>query len=607
MTSERDSRLTTRSYNSHASFRYSTDMRTFHLALIKPSHYDDDGYVIQWLRSSMPSNSLGTLHGIAADCAERRVLGDDVDIQLSTCDESNIRIRVKRIARRIRRQADVGLVALVGVQSNQFPRAVDLARQFLCEGMQVCIGGFHVSGSIAMLPELAPELQDAIDMGVSLFAGEAEGRLELVLADAMRGELKPIYNFIDELPGMESVPTPILSARTVRRTAGGQASFDAGRGCPFSCSFCTIINVQGKKSRYRSADDIERIIRANSANGISRYFITDDNFARNSNWEAIFDRLAELKERDRLHIRLVIQVDTACHKIPNFIAKAKRAGVRRVFIGLENINPDSLKGAQKGHNRITDYRTMLQEWRAIGVVTTAGYILGFPGDTKESILRDVRLIKRELPIDLLEFNILTPLPGSVDHQQLVKAGVPLDPDLNKYDLDHVTMEHDSMTTKEWKEACREAWVEYYSRDHIETLMRRAQATGVNVGKILAGSVLFYGSIVYEGINPLESGVVRMKFRKDRRPGFPIESRLPFYAKYIAHFLYTCWKGGTLYLSFVPHRRRLRNDPGAMEYTDQSLEKVTESELETLELFTVTPAARAAAGRAAKMATKSLQS
>ena len=67
----------------------------------------------------------------------------------------------------------------------------------------------------------------------------------------------------------------------VGRTLGMISSFDAGRGCPFLCSFCTIINVQGRKSRYRSADDIEALVRVNVANGVRYFFITDDNLARN--------------------------------------------------------------------------------------------------------------------------------------------------------------------------------------------------------------------------------------------------------------------------------------------------------------------------------------
>ena len=118
----------------------------------------------------------------------------------------------------------------------------------------------------------------------------------------------------------------------------------------------------------------------------------------------------------------MIQVDTLCHKIPNFIEKAQRAGVTRVFIGLENINPDNLLAAKKRQNKITEYRKMLLAWKAVGIWTYAGYILGFPGDTPESIRRDIEIIKRELPVDVLEFFFLTPLPGSEDHKVAVDQG-----------------------------------------------------------------------------------------------------------------------------------------------------------------------------------------
>src|SRR6202022_1163987 len=126
----------------------------------------------------------------------------------------------------------------------------------------------------------------------------------------------------------------------------------------------------------------------------------------------------ELREKARIPLGLMIQVDTLCHKIPNFVEKAKRAGVTRVFIGLENINPDNLAAAKKKQNKITEYRKMLLAWKAQGIFTFAGYILGFPGDTPESIRRDIGIMQRELPIDLLELNILTPLPGSEDHKVL---------------------------------------------------------------------------------------------------------------------------------------------------------------------------------------------
>ena len=181
-----------------------------------------------------------------------------------------------------------------------------------------------------------------------------------------------------DLPGIEGTPVPFLPKRYVERTLGLSTSFDAGRGCPYQCSFCTIINVQGRKSRFRSADDVEELVRLNWAQGIHKFFITDDNFARNKEWEAIFDRLIELREKDGIPLGLMIQVDTLCHKIPNFVEKAKRAGVTRVFIGLENINPDNLAAAKKRQNKITEYRKMLLAWKAQGIITLAGYILGFP-------------------------------------------------------------------------------------------------------------------------------------------------------------------------------------------------------------------------------------
>ncbi len=180
---------------------------------------------------------------------------------------------------------------------------------------------------------------------------------------------------------------------------------------------------------------------------------------------------------EKLNISFIIQVDTLCHKLPHFIEKCKRAGVKRVFIGLENINPESLLGAKKRQNKITDYRQMLLEWKRVGIVTYCGYILGFPGDTRESIIRDIEVIKRELPVDLLEFFYLTPLPGSEDHKTLHNSGIAMDDDLNKYDLNHAVTSHPLMSREEWRSVYREAWETYYTDEHVETVLRRAIATG----------------------------------------------------------------------------------------------------------------------------------
>ncbi|HIE64985.1 MAG: radical SAM protein [Nitrospira sp.] len=507
--------------------------KIFHLILIKPSHYDDDGYVIQWLRSSIPSNSLAALYGLGLDCSKRNVLGDDVEIVLSVYDETNTRTRVKQISGQIKKSGGDGLVALVGVQSNQFPRAVDIARQFLAEDVPVCIGGFHVSGCLSMLPEIPADLQEAMDEGISLFAGEVEeGRMDSLLQEVYSGKMKPLYNYMDDLPNMEGEPVPFLPAEKIKKTAGLRASFDAGRGCPFLCSFCTIINVQGHKSRYRSADDVEEIMRANVAQGIENFFISDDDFARNRNWEAIFDRLIKLREEEGLSLRFVIQVDTMCHKIPRFIAKAARAGVTRVFIGMESINPDALRAAKKKQNRISEYNVMLDAWHEAGALTYAGYILGFPTDTPESILRDIKTIQKEIHIDIMEFFILTPLPGSEDHQTLHKNGVKMVTDMNEYDVVHVTTAHAIMTDKEWLDIYHQAWEAYYTPAHVEKVIRRSKKWGFNTREMMLKLLSFYACAKIEKVHPLEGGFIRLKFRKDRRPGRSLENPLIFYPRYL---------------------------------------------------------------------------
>ena len=277
----------------------------FHFIMIKPTHYDDDGYPIIWVKSAIPSNTLACMYGLAEDARRRQALGPNVEIRLESFDETNRRVRPDRMIRAIRKAGGKALIAFVGVQTNQFNHAVDLAHPFLAAGLPVCIGGFHVSGCLAMLPQMPQEMVDAQALGISFFAGEAEdGRLDEVFKDAWNGKLAPLYNYMDKLPSLEGEPTPILPLKHVRRTSGTTSSVDLGRGCPYQCSFCTIINVQGRKSRFRSPDDLERIIRQNLAEGIRNFFITDDNFARNSRWEALFDRLIELRVGQGLDIRI---------------------------------------------------------------------------------------------------------------------------------------------------------------------------------------------------------------------------------------------------------------------------------------------------------------
>ena len=575
--------------------------RCFQLILIKPSHYGDDGYVIRWWRAMIPSNSLAAVYAIGADCAERQVLGPDVTINIEAIDETNTRIDMAALIARFRRHGNLGLVALVGVQTNQYPRALDIAQPLTAAGIPVAIGGFHISGCLSMLDGRAVDLDACRKMGIAMFAGEAEGRLDMVLRDAAEGGLAAEYNFMKDLPGLQGTPVPFLPKRYVARTLGLSASFDAGRGCPYQCSFCTIINVQGRKSRFRSADDVEHLVRLNWAQGIHKFFITDDNFARNREWEAIFDRLAELREKAKIPLGLMIQVDTLCHRIPNFVEKAKRAGVTRVFIGLENINPDNLAAAKKRQNKITEYRRMLLAWKAQGIITLAGYILGFPADTPQTIRRDIAIIQKELPLDILEFFCLTPLPGSEDHQILWKRGVAMEPDLNKYDVEHVCTAHPKMSKHEWETIYREAWSLYYTPEHMKTLLRRMAAGGGSMGSLVKVLVAFATTVRLENVHPLQAGILRLRHPSERRPGLPREHPFVFWTGFVwqtlnKHAILAATIGRLLLMKVA-----IGCDPKARAYLDAALEPVGEDDDQALDLLTQTTGALAAIAHVKKIA------
>jgi hypothetical protein len=549
----------------------------------------------------IPSNSLAALYGIAADCAERQVLGAHVAIDIVAIDETNTRVDVPALLARVRRHGNFGMVGLVGVQSNQYPRALDIARPFREAGISVVIGGFHVSGCLSMLDGRAVDLDACRDLGIALFAGEAEGRLDQVLCDAAAGRLAPEYNFIKDLPGLQGTPVPFLPKRSLKRTLGLSTTFDAGRGCPYQCSFCTIINVQGRKSRYRSADDVEHLVRLNWAAGVHKFFITDDNFARNKEWEAIFDRLISLREKDGIPLGLMIQVDTLCHRIPNFVEKAKQAGVTRVFIGLENINPDNLAAAKKRQNKITEYRKMLLAWRAQGIMTFAGYILGFPADTAETIRRDIAIIQKELPLDALEFFCLTPLPGSEDHQVLWNKGIAMDADLNRYDVEHVCTAHPKMTKTEWEGIYREAWSLYYTPEHMATILRRAAATGIPMNSLIKALVPFATTAHLENVHPLQGGLLRLKRRSERRPGLPRENIAIFWLRFAWETLYKHLFLASTIGRLLVLKTTISRNPYVKAYRDQSMMPVADDEEITLDLLTKTTGASAAVAHLKKVA------
>jgi hypothetical protein len=234
------------------------------------------------------------------------------------------------------------------------------------------------------------------------------------------------------------------------------------------------------------------------------------------------------------------------------------------------------------------------------VITYAGYILGFPGDTPESIRHDIEIIKKELPLDILEFFCLTPLPGSEDHKVLALKGAWMDPDMNKYDLEHVVADHPKMTREEWHAVYRAAWDMYYTPAHMRTILRRAAAAGMGMHRLAAVLFFFSSYLAVENVHPLQGGIFRLKYRRDRRSTFRLEPMWAFYPRYVGEIVSKHVRLAYRWFAIDFMRRSILRDPAHRAYMDQALTAVSDEESETLELLTQNDAARREVDRARRI-------
>lgn len=504
--------------------------RRLELYLIKPSKYDDDGYVIRYWKGVLPSNTLSCLNGLSEDIRRRGILGRDLKFNIWNVDETVEHVNIRKIVRTSGIRGSKTVVCLVGVQSNQFPRAYDLALTFRKSGIDVLMGGFHVSGVLAMLPKLSPELQKLQEAGVTLVAGEVEERWEMILKDALEGQLKSIYNFLQDKPDLSSAPMPVFpqhlrDAYAVRH----MGTLDCSRGCPFACSFCTVINVQGRVMRFRPVESILKMIRENYLRQkVSFYFFTDDNFSRNKNWGAIFDGLIRLRYEENIPITFMLQADTQSHRLPGFVSKAAKAGCSQVFIGLESLNEKNLEESGKKQNKVHDFQNMITLYQKAGIVTHLAYIVGFPFDSEESVTLDMARLQNELRASQASFFMLTPLPGSLDHKTALSRGMIMDADLNNFDSFHETFHHGQMHSGAWTRAYESAWKSFYSVPHMIQILKQAPAK--KYWDIFLNFIWYKNSIQVEGGHPMLDGFIRLKSRKERREIYPIESRRAYFKR-----------------------------------------------------------------------------
>jgi len=535
--------------------------RTIRVYFIKPSRYDEEGYVQLFRYGVQPNNTLTVLKALNENYnrnfgAKRNVYLDTV-IWDEICDGVVSPETIKAIKEKAQEDGVELLVGMAGVQSNQYPRGRDIALQFVAQGVRVMMGGFHVSGY--------PQSRDFLHTcGITTIVGEAENLWAIIIEDMLRGELQKNYAVTDGIraktgqddiivPVITDSQLPVLDDRYLTRFFDPtMTTIDTSRGCPFTCSYCSVKNVMGRTMRSREPNAVVSWVRDAARNhGITALFLVDDDFFRSPRWEEILVGLGEVKkEYPKLEFMMQVDVDASCYanvaegesetakhrRSRRFTELAAKAGCYMAFVGIESLNPDNLNFATKYQNTddrqhrskieevrkhvLDKYRRVVDNWHKVGVSVHAGYMLGFPFDGPDCGRIAARTL-RKIGFDIVSFFIMTPLPGTEDQVRYAKDGHIIDWDFNQLDSQHVTLHHDKLDKHSWYQAYREAFTGFYSFCKLlHTIFTVAGGRGMSPESRM-GTVrqfVYYYFSYRQGRHPMCGGVWQIKRRDVRRGG-----------------------------------------------------------------------------------------
>jgi radical SAM superfamily enzyme YgiQ (UPF0313 family) len=556
------------------------------VTLIRPTNYTDDGYPIKTRIGVIRSNTLTQIGTLVQDLVNHPFFSG-ISLNIRKIDEAIEWIPVKDIVHDSKVSGVKSIVMLVGVQSNQYPRALDIAAKFLPHGIPVLIGGFHVSGMLAMIGVTA-DLRAAMSMGITLVAGEVEeGRLSTVVEDVLRGRAKPFYNFLNPTPNLLNVPIPHITKDEFENFASRFTTIDTGRGCVFTCDFCTIINVQGRTMRHREPKQVVEFVRHSYREaGVSHCFFTDDNTARNPRWRELFSELIRLREEEKIPFTFMMQSDLAARKMPggDFFELAARAGCNQVFFGVESVNRENLRSQGKFQNQTAEYKDLVAHCHSLGIACHAGYILGLPFDTQESIKHDIAELQRMM-FDSASFYILSPLPGSKDHQRWWRERRWMHEDFNTYDSAHVAVKPERMSCDELMEAYHNTWEQFYSTEHMVNVLKLWRSNHHYYNERLSFFMWYLYSSRIERLHPMNCGFWSVRRRNDRRAGLPQEAFVPFWLNRTSVLASRIWSMVELFFQLEEVWLRSRQKSRIEEALHESISKTKQDIIDWRDLST----------------------
>jgi radical SAM superfamily enzyme YgiQ (UPF0313 family) len=533
--------------------------RTIRVYFIKPSRYDENGYVQFFRYGVQPNNTLTVLAALNDTFNKRYSAARNVYLQTvlwdEICDGAVSPETIVAIKEKAREDGVELLIGLSGVQSNQYPRGRDLGLQFVAHGLPTMMGGFHVSG----YPESVKFLNRC---GITTIVGEAENLWGQIIEDYLRGELQIHYSVTEGIrakTGQEDIIVPLITEAQLpviddryltRFFNEAMTTIDTSRGCPFTCSYCSVKNVMGRTMRSREPEAVVNWVRdAIRFHGIESLFLVDDDFFRSPRWEEILTGLVEVKkEYPRLSFMMQVDVDASVYanvapgetegakhrRSKRFVDLAARAGCYQAFVGIESLNPDNLNFATKYQNTddrqhrlkleesrarvLEKYRRVVENWHRVGISVHAGYMLGFPFDGPDCGRVAAKTL-RKLGFDIVSFFIMTPLPGTEDQVRYAKEGAIMDWDFNNLDSQHVTLKHERLDRDSWMRAYREAFTGFYSFPSLlKTIFTVCGGRGLDAEarRSTLRQFMYYFFSYRQGRHPMVGGVWQILRRDVRR-------------------------------------------------------------------------------------------
>jgi hypothetical protein len=465
------------------------------VVIIKPSKYGVSGYVDRFRWGLMPNSTVPYIRSMTPDSV------DGVPVETYAIDEY-VQTDLAYLDL-LRSPGQPTLLALVGVQSHQFQRALDLAAFARANGVGHCvIGGPH---------PMTCDTSALQNRGVSFALAEAELIWAQILRDAIRGELESVYG--RESRWAEQLHSPVLippSKRDLRRYVAPMMGIYPARGCPFTCNFCSVIKIAGRQVRSQSIETTMESLRRAKAAGVQALMFTSDNF----NKYAEASELLEQMIVENIRIPFFVQCDTQIAKQEGLVSLMGRAGCFEMFVGVESFNRKTLLAAHKTQNHPSAYSDIAKICRKYKIISHFSNIIGFPDDTAGAIREHLHVL-RELHPNVASFYILTPCPGTEQYDDFLAAGYITETNLDRFDGTLPTWRHPNLSDRELVDLLFFCYRRFYSTPHLVATGLKSLGTIARIGATGAfmaylGLPLFNRFEAMRGTHPMSGGLSRVR-------------------------------------------------------------------------------------------------